>query len=331
MPLSTNVKLCVTTTSLGQHPSHTLEKKLHAAATHHFQGVEIVHKDLVAFAESRDVSIFTAASLVRTIAASHDLTILSLNPFKNFQGSLTEPLAQRLERARDWIAIARSLGTSTIQMPSQMDPASTGDDDVVVAELRQRADLGRDGEDLISFAYEAVAMAAHNSRWEDSLRIVNAVDRANFRICLDNFHIHAHPWGDPMVEGGKIQGGATATQNSLDTLVKTCPKDKVFYVQFSGARLFQPPLQYTDPLFDGLELKNKHLAWSRGARPFPLDSGDYLPVAEVARTWLIDWAWDGWVSFEGLLEETKREDCDPLDMARRARESWDKLQRLIEQ
>ncbi|KIW18581.1 hypothetical protein PV08_02869 [Exophiala spinifera] len=331
MPLSPKIKLCVGTAALGQHPSHTLERKFGAAASNHFQGVEVVYKDLVFFAESHHVSLIQAAFLIKGIAHKNGIEILSLNPLKMFEGNLNTTLAQRLDVGREWVAIARALGTKLIRVPSQMDPNSTGDDRVLVHELRQLAEIGCIGGEVVSFAYEAVAMGVHNSLWQDSLRIVQAVDRANFGICLDNFHIHARLWGDPTIEGGKLPGGDEAVRKSLDLFKKTCPKEKLFYVQFSGAKLFQPPMKHDDPLFEGLEIHNPILAWSRGARPYPLEPDDYLPVAEVAKAWLVDYGWDGWVSLEGFLAETSLEEFGPERMAARAWQSWQNVRRAIQE
>lgn len=85
-----------------------------------------------------------------------------------------------------------------------MDLNLTGDGSVVVSDLRVITEIGSTGGEVISFAYEGVAFAIHNPLWEDSLRIVQAVDRSNFGTCLDNFHVHARLWGDATVPGGRV-------------------------------------------------------------------------------------------------------------------------------
>src|SRR6266536_1113909 len=215
MPLSPKIKLCVASVSLGQHPSHTIERKFQAAADNNFDGVEVVYKDLVAFSESRNVPLVAGASLIKDIAAKHNLEIVSINPLKMFEGHLGVPLEQRLDVVREWVDIAQALGTKIIQMPAQMDPNSTADEKVVVSELQALADIGATGGDEITFAYESVAFAVHNPLWEDSLRIAQKVDRPNFGVCLDNFHVHGRLWGDPTIERGRIPGGDEAVKESL--------------------------------------------------------------------------------------------------------------------
>jgi sugar phosphate isomerase/epimerase len=196
MPLSPNIKLAIASVSLGQHPTHTMPQKFAAAAAAHFTGIELVYKDLVSFSESHSLSLVEGASRIKDIAAEHGLEIVSINPFKMFEGHLGVPLEERLGAVREWMRIARALGTRIIQIPSQMDPNSTGDEDIIISDLRAMADVRAEGGgNVISFAYEAVAFGVHNSLWEDSVRIVEKVDRDNFGICLDNFHVHAKLWG----------------------------------------------------------------------------------------------------------------------------------------
>lgn len=56
--------------------------------------------------------------------------------------------------------------------------------------------------------------------------------------------------------------------------LRSCPKEKVLYMQLSDAERFDPPLTEDSPLFEGLEIKSPQLAWSRSARPFPLEGKD---------------------------------------------------------
>jgi sugar phosphate isomerase/epimerase len=147
-----------------------------------------------------------------------------------FEGHLGVPLEERLGAVREWVRIARALGTRIIQIPSQMDPNSTGDEDIIISDLRAMADIGATSGEVISFAFEAVAFGVHNSLWEDSLRIVEKVDRDNFGICLDNFHVHAKLWGDCMVEGERVLGGDEAVRESLKRFLEMCPREKVSYI-----------------------------------------------------------------------------------------------------
>ncbi|KAL1845347.1 hypothetical protein VTK73DRAFT_650 [Phialemonium thermophilum] len=215
------------------------------------------------------------------------------------------------------------MGAKNLQVPSQFLPNTTGDEEVIITELRALADLAATSG--VTIAYEAVAFARFNSLWQDSLRVVRAVDRPNFGMCLDSFHIHARIWADPYAADGKLPHGNQALADSMAEFLASCPKDKVQYVQLSDASKLDPPLTEESPLFEGLEVKIGTLAWSRSARPFPLEPPGYYPVVDIAKTWLLDYQWEGWVSIEGFLTETELEENGPEVMAARARRSIENL------
>ncbi|KAH8894589.1 putative 4-hydroxyphenylpyruvate dioxygenase [Thozetella sp. PMI_491] len=322
--MATNLKnkWAVATVSLGKHASHTLEHKIAAVRENGFHGIELVHAELLAHASQHDQSPVASAAQIKALCAKHSVEILSLNPLKNFEGNLESSLEDRLSAAREWVDLAVALGTRYVQMPSQFLAAgtrSTGDFDIIIPELQALADMA--AESGISIAYEAVAFAAWNPLWQDSVRVVQAVDRPNFGLCLDSFHIHSRIWGSAFSPTGTLPGGAEALEESMKEFLATCPRDKVFYLQLSDASRFEPPLTEDSPLFDGLEVKDSRLAWSRSARPFPLEKPGYFPVAEIAQAWLLDYGWTGWVSLEGFLKETEEEKNNPEVMGARARTS----------
>ncbi|KAF2729165.1 xylose isomerase-like protein [Polyplosphaeria fusca] len=328
MAPSAAIKWAVSSVSLGKHATHTLEHKISALAKNDFQGIEVVFNDLVEHAQQHQHSTIASASLIRSFAEAHNITILSLNAFKNFEGSTTSSLDDRLSEAQKWADIAVALGTRTIQVPSIFLLSSTNDNNIIVSELRTLADVAA-GRGL-DIAYEAVAFAAHNPLWQDSLRITKEVNRKNFRICLDSYHIHARLWGDACTASGRIPDGDSAVSRSMTEFLDTCPKDLVSYMQLSDASRWDPPLSLGDAAFDDLEVRDPRLLWSRVARPFPLEEPGYFPVIDIAKTWLVDYEWGGWVSLEGFLTETAIEEHGPEEMARRANESRSRLLRELE-
>ncbi|CAK5273523.1 unnamed protein product [Mycena citricolor] len=279
------------------------------------------------YAAQNQLPPLQAAEQIGALCKQLGLQILSLNPLKNFEGNLTVPLAERLAQAAEWVDLAAAAGAHSVQVPSQFAPHSTGDFAVIVPELRALADLA--AARGVGVAYEAVAFAAHHATWQDSLRIAAAVGRAGFGLCLDSYHIHARLWGDPCAADGRRPGGERAVRDSMAEFLASCPRETVRYVQLSDASRLDPPLTDDSPLFDGLEVRDPRLAWSRSARPFPLEAPGYLPVVDIARTWLIDYGWDQWVSLEGFLAETEREENGPEVMAERARKSIDELYKRL--
>lgn len=312
-------KWAISTISLGQHPSHTLERKIRAAHAHGFDGIELVYADLVPHSVRSQQSTLESAKQIGKLCASLQIAILSLTPFKNYEGNLDSALEDRLHLARQWTKLAKAVGASCLQMPSQFLPNSTPDRLIVVSELQALADLA--AEDGIAVAYEAVAFAQWNPYWQDALEIVLQVDRQNFKLCLDSFHIHARLWGDACSGTGKLPGGDEALKQSMTELVTACPKSKVHYLQLSDASRFDPPLPTDSPLFHGLESKDPRLVWSRTARPFPLEHPGYFPVIDITQDWITAYGWEGWLSLEGFLLETREEHNGPEVMAARAARS----------
>lgn len=317
------IKWAVSTVSLGKHQNHTLARKFAAAAEARFQGLELVHADLLKHAKIRDLTPIEAADEIKRLSKEHGLTILSLNPLKNFEGHAHTPLQQRLDTAREWFDLAIAVGTGIVQMPSQFLADAITDHAVIIPELQTLADLA--AERSLSIAYEGVAFAKSNFTWQHSLEIVEAVNRPNFGLCLDSFHIHARLWGDACAVDGKLPDADYDVHLSMVEFLEKCPRERILYVQLSDASRFETPLTDDSPLYNGLEVKDSRLAWSRSRRPFPLEVPGYFPVTDIAKTWLVDYNWDGWVSLEGFLEETEIEANGPEDMAKRARQSINRL------
>jgi sugar phosphate isomerase/epimerase len=328
--------LAIATVSLGQHPSHTLPSKIAAAAHNGFSALEIVYNDLAAYAASKTPKVTTAAAAeeIAALCASHNLAVLSLNPFKNFEGH-SSPLSERLEAARHWIEVASLLKAQYLQVPSQFDSEnSTGDESVVILELQQLADLTTKIAPVLKIAYEAVAWGSYVDTWQESVRIVELVNRDNFGVCLDSFHVVARLWGDITTESGKQQLSGQNVDDvlhqSLNEFVSTCPLDKIFYVQFSDGEKYSPPLSPQHRFYD--TSFPSALTWSRNTRPFPLETecGGYMPVTQVAKAWLVEKGWKGYVSFEIFDWRMREEGNAPEDNARRGIESWKRLVKELE-
>lgn len=274
------------------------------------------------------LDVYNAARSIGQLCQSLDVSVLALNPFKNFEGHHS-PLSMRLDSARHWIEVAVLLGAEHLQVPSQFDTAnSTGDWQQMVRDLQRLSDLAASRS--LRIAYEAVAWGSYINTWEESLRMVQDVDRGNFGLCLDSFHVAARLWGDNTVISGMQDDAWPALKASLARFTDSCPLDKVFYVQFSHGERFAPPLSHAHRFYQADF--PPALTWSRHMRVFPLEAelGAYLPVAEIARSWLVDKGWKGVVSMEifdwRMRDQTRR----AMDNARRGQQSWQKLIRALE-
>ncbi|KAJ6057809.1 hypothetical protein N7460_001083 [Penicillium canescens] len=164
--------------------------------------------------------------------------------------------------------------------------------------MRALADLASATKPTVSIAYEALSWGTNHSTWESALDLVNSVNRPNFGLCMDTFHEATKIWGDPSSPSGKQMYAEERLRDSLRRFVRDCPLEKLFYVQLSDGERFDPPYSVTHPW--AVPGEAKEFTWSRHARPFPFESefGGYLPIGEIARAWIVEMGFKGWVSME---------------------------------
>lgn len=321
-------RLAIASVSLGQHKSHTLPAKIAAAAAAGIQGLEVTWPDLEEYARSSKLEMLDAASQICSICMRQGLQVVSLASFQNFEGQQTS-LEGRLCKARQWLKVASRLGAIHLQIPSNYDGSASGDHEVIISDLRHLSDLAADYDPVIKIAYENLAWGTHNYLWQHALEVVQAVNRSNFGLCLDSFHLCVSLWADPFRADGRQPDGPSKLRQSLLTLSRELPLDRLFYLQLSDGELLIPPYSESHPWFDAT-LAPGHV-WSNEARPFPLESefGGYMPVREVAEAFLVELGFSGWVSLETFDRRMREEDQGPRPSALRADESWRKLTSVL--
>ncbi|PYH79477.1 sugar phosphate isomerase [Aspergillus uvarum CBS 121591] len=333
----------IATMSVGRAWVHTLPAKLTQIAAAGFKGVELFYEDLEYLArehspspsapgaEIHEPALLAAAQTTKQLCDTLDLQIISLQPFLFYEGLVDRAAhAQRLTKLRTWFRLARTLGTDLIQIPSNfLLPATetTGDWDVIVADMREIAELGRQERPVIRFAYENLAWGTYVSTWETLWDVVQRVNRPNFGACLDTFNIAGRVWADPAAVSGRVAGDADGLlRESLARLVRTVDVRKVFYVQVVDAERLAAPLGEGHPFY--VEGQPARMSWSRNARLFLYEheKGGYLPVVEVARAFLNDLKFEGWVSMELFSRSLAEADpAVPREHARRGMRAWELL------
>ncbi|KAL1853337.1 hypothetical protein Plec18167_005573 [Paecilomyces lecythidis] len=319
-------KIAISTSSLGLHPSHSLDHKIRLAAQHGFQGIEIVYNDLKNYSETHNIAITTAAEHIRELCTQKNLIILSLCPFENFEGTRS-PLSDRLAQAAHWLDLARILRTAHLQVPANYLPDAIGEEAVIVSELRQLADLASSSSPVVSIAYEPMSWSTHVSTWQAALKLTEKINRPNFGICMDSFHLVSKVWGCATSPSGKYPNADRDLEESLNEFVREFPMEKLLYVQLSDGEKFDPPFSKSHPWY--LAGEAAEFTWSKHARPFPLEKelGCYMPMVEVVRGLVIEKGFNGWVSLESFDRRMREEDFKPEFAARRAEESWRKLKK----
>ncbi|KAJ6088659.1 hypothetical protein N7486_009920 [Penicillium sp. IBT 16267x] len=336
-------KPAIATISLGAANLHSITAKINAAADNGQEGIELFHDDLAQLAQSLRAQTLSESAQTRTdreyeidaahaihdLCAERGLRILALQPFRHYEGLIDrEQHAQRLDELQHWVSLCKILGDSLfILIPSSfLDEAeTTGDRDVIVADLAEAADLAFP----VRIAYEALAWGTHINTWEDCWDVVCKADRPNLGICLDTFNIAARVWADPLSADGRLHAHADADlQKSMERLVKEVDPHRVMMVQLADG-------ERVDPQEPFLQAPGLHplLTWSRNARLFPCEEerGGYLPIREVTDACLNGVGYSGWVSME-VFSRTLGDDSPsvPKEHAERAGRSWQRVLGMLE-
>lgn len=124
------IKVAIATNSLGKSVAgHTIHRKLEAAKSHGFDGVEVAFECLDAHAATftslttRKDKLRAAASDVYSKATSLSLSLIALNPFRDYDGlKSVQEVDARLEEAELWCQLCQIMRIPIFQV--KFGPAS---------------------------------------------------------------------------------------------------------------------------------------------------------------------------------------------------------------
>ncbi|KAJ0425643.1 hypothetical protein BJY00DRAFT_308376 [Aspergillus carlsbadensis] len=327
--------------SLGRAWAHALPHKIACAASAGYKGVEIFYEDLEYHARTLanlpstasppDDALIAAASNIHTLCATHNLSILGLQPFLFYEGLKDRTQHTRLiTKITLWFHLAHALHTNTIQIPANFLPASELiiDDnmDTLVADLQLIADLGAAQNPLIRFAYENLCWSTLVDTPAKLWNVVSRVDRENFGMCLDTFNIAGRIWADPTAESGTTENADAELKGALERMVGEIDVVKVFYIQVVDAERLSRPLVPGHEFY--VQGQPARMSWSRNARTFmyEYDRGAYLPVEKVAKAIINGLGYEGFVSME-LFSRTMSEEGKSVsaEHAARGMTAWERF------
>ncbi|CAI4212323.1 unnamed protein product [Parascedosporium putredinis] len=142
------------------------------------------------------------------LVRAHNLEIIVLQPFSNFEGwpAGSQEREDAFTRARGWIRIMEAVGTDMLQVGSSDSEGITADGARLAADLGELADLLL--EKNFRLAYENWCWATRAPRWKDVWTIVKQADRPNIGLCLDTFQSAAtgfRGWFSVEVFDGKFE------------------------------------------------------------------------------------------------------------------------------
>jgi 4-hydroxyphenylpyruvate dioxygenase len=222
------MKTSIATVSL----SGTLSEKLEAIAAAKFDAVEIFENDLITFSGT--------PAQVRQSVKDLGLGIVTLQPFRDFEGMPDSQRTRVFARAERKFDVMQELGCDLLMICSNVAPDSLGGIDRAAADLRELGE--RASKRGLRVAFEALAWGRHISDYRDAWEAVRRADHPAVGLVLDTFHILAR----------KTDLGA----------IRAIPRDRIFLVQMADAPLLQMD----------------YLSWSRHFRNFP-GQGD-LPILD---------------------------------------------------
>ncbi|RJE23834.1 3-dehydroshikimate dehydratase [Aspergillus sclerotialis] len=337
--MSSHLLPAIPNMSLGAPGVHSLPSKLHQASIHGFQGIELFIEDLNSLAEtSFSGNHLAAAHHVRNLCDKLNLTIICLQPFLFYEGLLDRTQHDHLLNTKltHWFKISRILGTDLIQVPSNFLPAdpetgelkTSGDMDLIISDLQKIADIGAAQDPPFRFVYEAISWGNHVYNWEDSYRIVEEVNRPNFGLCLDTFHILARVYADPLSPTFITSTAKQDLQACLASLRRIDPR-RIYYIQVVDGERLNSALDETHPFY--VKGRPCRMSWSRNARLFPFEEerGAFMPVLEVVKA-ILDAGFEGWVSLELFHRDlARKDDTVPAEYAARGIESLRELGRRL--
>jgi 4-hydroxyphenylpyruvate dioxygenase len=225
------MKTSIATVSL----SGTLGEKLEAIAAAKFDAVEIFENDLVTYSGT--------PTDVREACRELGLGIVTLQPFRDFEGMPAGQRERAFARAERKFDTMQELGTDLLMICSNVSPDSLGGIDRAAADLRELGE--RAARRGLRIAFEALAWGRHINDYRDAWEAVRRADHPAVGLVLDTFHI-------------------LARGTDLST-IQSIPGDRIFLVQ----------------LADAPKLQMDYLSWSRHFRNFP-GQGE-LPVLDFMR------------------------------------------------
>jgi sugar phosphate isomerase/epimerase len=180
-----------------------LDAKLAAVKAAGFTQIMLLARDLTNYAEGEKAAVVA-------VKAS-GLRVTGLQVLRDFEGLEGHLHDYKIDVAKAMLQMARDVGATLLLICSSTSQHATSDAERVVADLRKLSMLALPLG--VRVAYEALSWGKHVNVMSQSIDMVNAVDRANFGLGVDSFHI-------------------LATDSNTDCLDQIAP-EKIFFVQLA--------------------------------------------------------------------------------------------------
>lgn len=117
------------------------------------------------------------------------LTVSIFQLLRDIEGGAPEQLDHKLAVSRQIFGHARLVGSDTVVLGCNTDPASSTDRKQIVADLARLAEVAAD--DGMRIAYESLSWGTYASDYRVGWSIVKEIDLPNLGVMLDSSHIGA--------------------------------------------------------------------------------------------------------------------------------------------
>ena len=191
-----------------------------------------------------------------------------LRDFEGLSGHLHD---YKVGIAKAMLTMCRALGSNVLLVCSSTSAHASGDDDLIVRDLRKLAMLALPLG--IRIAYEALSWGRYVNEFPKSWEVVAAADRSNLGLALDSYHI-------------------LARETAFDALEEIDPS-KIFLVQLS------------DFLWSEIRTPEDRVETARHYRVFPGEGVHNTQLAELVRQ-LDAMGYRGDYSFEVFNDDFKQ-------------------------
>jgi sugar phosphate isomerase/epimerase len=181
----------------------SLDAKLAAVKAAGFTQIMLLARDLTNYVSGQKAA-------VAAVKAS-GLRVTGLQVLRDFEGLAGHLHDYKIDVAKAMLQMARDVGATLLLICSSTSQHATDDANKSIADLRKLAMLALPLG--IRVAYEALSWGRQVNVMSQSIEIVNSVDRANFGLGVDSFHI-------------------LATDSNTDCLDQIAP-EKIFFVQLA--------------------------------------------------------------------------------------------------
>lgn len=188
--------------------SGDLGAKFEAVARAGYDGIEIFENDLLSWGGTPEA--------VRALAESLGLTIIALQPFRDFEAMPEPQRSRNFARAERKFALMKALGTDFMLICSNTSALGVDDDARAAEDLRELAE--RAAAHGLRIGFEALAWGRHVNDYRHAWAIVERADHPALGLVLDSFHVLAP--GLPTAPIADIPGERISLVHLADAPVK---------------------------------------------------------------------------------------------------------------